>query len=41
MEQDGKSLYDQVLDESDLLEKEAIQFKNERRYKNRRSFECV
>jgi hypothetical protein len=32
MEKDGEPLYDKVLDESDLHEEGAIQFKNERRY---------
>ena len=41
MDQDGKSLYDKVLDESDLSKKEAIQHKNKRRYENNRSSECV
>ena len=38
MEKDEEPLYDKVLD---LHKQGAIQFKNERRYENYRSFECV
>jgi hypothetical protein len=34
MEQDGKPLYDKILNKHNLPEKAVIQFVNERRYKN-------
>jgi hypothetical protein len=34
MEQVGKSIYDEVLDEHNLLEETVVQFADERRYKS-------
>ena len=40
MEQVRKSVYDQIFDKHNLLEAIAVQYENETRYKNIRSFEC-
>ena len=41
MEQDAKPLYDEVLEELDLLEETTMLFKNERVCENCRCFECL
>ena len=40
MEEVRKHVYDEIFDKQNLLEETTIQYENERRYEDSRSFEC-